>query len=105
MFSGVALAMSELPLEVLQRHNLARRLHDRGGELEVQFLYRDGERALPVWLDGQLTVVPWGNRRGESRLLPCTGWTWQSTVAAGYWAELGATPVIIPATMGFDKGV
>src|SRR4051812_22802157 len=80
MFSGVALALSELPLDLMQRRGLARRVHDRGGELEVQFLHRDHERALPVWLDGQLHVLPWGNRRGESRLLPCTGWTRQSTV-------------------------
>src|SRR5437870_14958 len=105
MFSGVALALSELPLELMQQHALARRLHDRGGELEVQFLYRDGERVLPAWIDGQLIITPWGKRRGESRLLPCTGWTWQSTVASGYWNELGATAAIIPATMGLDKGV
>jgi hypothetical protein len=32
MFSGVALALSELPAELVQQHGLGRRVHDRGGE-------------------------------------------------------------------------
>jgi hypothetical protein len=30
------------------------------------------ERLLPVWRNGQLQILRWGNRRGESRHLPCT---------------------------------
>jgi hypothetical protein len=105
MFSGVALALSELPLELIERHGLGRRLHDRGGEREVQFLFRDAERLLPVWRDGRLEVVRWGNRRGESRLLPTTGWTWRSTVEAGGWAHQDVAEVVVPATLGLDKGV
>jgi hypothetical protein len=105
MFGGVALALSELPTELIEAHGLSRRVYDRGGEPEVQFLHRDRERLLPVWLDGRLQVVRWGNRRGESRALPCTGWTWQATVEEGKWADLGAELVVIPATMGVDRGV
>lgn len=101
MFAGVALARSELPVELVEPH----RLHDRGGEPEVRFLLRDRERVLPVWLDGRLQLVRWGNRRGQSMQLPCTAWTWQATLEAGGWAERGPGPVLIPATMGVDKGV
>jgi hypothetical protein len=41
------------------------------------------ERVLPVWLDGQLRIVRWGNRRGQSRHLPLTAWTSLATVEAG----------------------
>jgi hypothetical protein len=41
--------LSELPSELIARHALGRRLHDRGGEREVQFLFADAERLLPVW--------------------------------------------------------
>jgi uncharacterized integral membrane protein len=49
--------------------------------------------------------VRWGNVRGQSRFLPRTGWTWLSTVEAGYWRHLEPIPVDIPATPGLDRGV
>lgn len=105
MFAGVALALSELPVELIERHGLGRRIHDRGGESEVQFLFADAERLLPVWLNGQLQILRWGNRRGESARLPCTAWTQLDTVKNGCWSECDIEPVVIPATMGLDKGV
>jgi hypothetical protein len=105
VFAGVALALSGLPLELLDRHGLRRRLHDRGGEPEVRFLLWDAERVLPVWLGGALQVVRWGNRRGQSRALPCTAWTWLSTLEGGGWGDRELTPVVIPATLGLDRGV
>jgi hypothetical protein len=103
--SGIALALSELPLELIARHGLERRICDRGGEREVQFLFSDAERILPVWRDGQLEVLRWGNRRGESAQLPCTAWTQIDTVEYGGWGGRPVEPAIIPATMGLDKGV
>jgi hypothetical protein len=44
-------------------------------------------------------------RRGQSRFLPRTGWTWLSTVQAGYRCNLDPIPVDIPATIGLDRGV
>jgi hypothetical protein len=41
MFVGVALAYSTLPVNVIERHRLGRRVLDRGGEREVQFLLQD----------------------------------------------------------------
>jgi hypothetical protein len=105
MFSGVALAVSELPVELMEEHGLSRRVYERGGEQEVQFLLRDAERALPVWLDGRLQIVRWGNRRGQSKRLPCTAWTMVATLAKGGWGKSTVEPVIIPATLGLDNGV
>jgi hypothetical protein len=105
MFSGISLARSELPEELIERHGLRRRVHDRGGEPELRFLTRERAPVLPVWLDGQLRVVRWGNRRGQSRRLPCTAWTWLATVEKGGWAELEPVEVAIPAAMGLDRGV
>ena len=101
MLSGVALALSEVPVELVER----RRVYDRGGELEVQFLLHDSERVLPVWLEGRLQVVRWGNQRGQSRSLPSTAWTRLATLGDGGWGERGPVPVVIPATMGLDQGV
>lgn len=105
MFAGLALAQSELPVELMEQHGLHRRLHDRGGEPEVRFLLGDRERVLPVWLDGQLQIVRWGNRRGQDAALPCTAWTWLQTVEEGGWNECEPTAVIVPASLGLDRGV
>ena len=105
MCAGIALAYSELPLDLIERHRLEPRVHDRGGEREVRFLYRDSHRYLPVWHEGQLQIVRWGCRRGDSKVLPCTGWTWQATVEEGRWSTWEAEPIEIPATMGLENGI
>jgi hypothetical protein len=101
---AVALLESELPLELVERHQLGRRVHVRGGQREVRFLYRDREPVLPVFHEGVLQIVRWGNRRRRGRL-PCTGWTWRATVEAGGWGPFAAEPVDVPATFGLDGGV
>ncbi len=105
MLAGTALALSELPLELIARHDLERRVCDRGGEREVQFLFAEGERLLPVWRAGRLEILCWGNRRGENPALPCTAWTQIDTVENGGWGEHGIELVVIPASMGLDRGV
>lgn len=105
MCVGIALAWSELPTELIERHGLNRRVHERGGEREIRFFYRDRQPRLPIWRDGRLQIVRWGNGRMRSWVLPPTGWTWQSTIEEGYWRELDGVFVDIPATLGFDRGV
>ena len=96
---------SEVPEELIGAHGLARRIHRRGEREEVRFLLRDRRPRLPVWRDGRLQVVRWGNGRGQSRFLPRTGWTWLETVERGYWRGTGAIPVAIPATLALERGV
>ena len=46
-------------------------LYERNGRPEYRFLFRDRRPRLPIWHDGQLTVVRWGNgARSEPRLAP-----------------------------------
>ena len=105
MCSGIALAYSEMPVDLIERAGLASRVHDRGGEKEVRFQYRDARPILPVWHEGQLKLVRWGTRRGQSAVLPPTGYTWLASVEAGRWAALNAEAVEIPATLGLENGV
>ncbi len=105
MCDGIALAWAELPLDLIERHGLSGRRHDRGGEWEAQFLFRDRVPRLPIWRDGRLQIARWGNGRGQSRVLPRTGWTWRETIEAGGWRESGAILVEIPATLGLERGV
>src|SRR4051794_41331187 len=105
MCAGIALAVSELPVEFVERHGLRPRVHERGGEAEVRFLYRGPRPVLPVWHEGQLVLARWGCRRGEGLELPLTGWTWLERVERGAWADWGGVEVEVPATMGLDGGV
>jgi len=42
---------------------------------------------------------------GQGAGLPCTAWTQIDTVENGGWGDRAAESVVIPATMGLDKGV
>jgi hypothetical protein len=56
-------------------------------------------------VDGQLQILRWGARRGQSRGLPLTAWARTDTLQAGGWGGLEPERVVIPATMGLDRGV
>lgn len=105
MCIGIALAWSELPTELIGRYGLEHSAHERGGEREVRFLYRERMPRLPVWRDGRLQIVRWGNGRGQSRFLPRTGWTWMETIDSGGWRGTDAIPVDIAVTLGLERGV
>jgi hypothetical protein len=103
MCVGVALTASELPSQLIGQWQLP--LHQRGGEAEVRFLFKQGSRCLPVWHRGQLKLVRWGSRRADSQVLPPTGWVWQASLEKGLWAGAEPELVDIPATMALEGGV
>jgi hypothetical protein len=105
MCTGIALAWNELPTELTVRLNLRRRIHERGGEAEVRFLFEDLEPLLPIWRDYQLEIACWGNHRGRSKILPRTGWVWREELESGVWKNTDAAKVVVPATLGLEKGV
>jgi hypothetical protein len=105
MCTAIALASSELPLPLIEEHGLDARVHARGGEKEVRFYWQASPALLPVWWNGQLRIVRWGNRDRAERKLPPTGWTWRETVEDGKWAALAPEPVVVPATYGLMNGV
>ena len=103
MCTSVALPVSELPEIVVE--SLMDRVHLRGDEREVRFDWRNQPALLPVWWEGRLQVMQWGNRdRGEGKL-PRTGWTWQTTVEAGKWVGVEPVPVEVPASYALMNGV
>ena len=105
MLDGVALPLDLLSATQLIRHGLTHRVYDRLGVLEVQFLARDADRLLPVMVDGELLILRWGNRQGESASLPCSLWTQLATVEAGGWAAANVVEILIPASLALDSGI
>jgi hypothetical protein len=105
MCSGIAVAVGELPEEFLEEHELWPRLHHRGGEPEVCFMYQDNRRCLPIRHEGQLKLVRWGSSRKDSQVLPPTGWTWLESLESGKWRDVEASEAVIVATSGYDGGI
>lgn len=99
---GISLAYSDVPLELIERHSLHRRTHDRGGEREIRFLRRARNPLLPVWYCGQMRIATWGCRRGP---LPRSPLTWQKTLDEGQWAPYQPERIEIPATLGLQGGI
>jgi hypothetical protein len=105
MLTGIARAVANVPLVLIEQGHLEPRRYERGGEAELQFLFRDAERLLPVWHEGRLQLLRWGNRRGESRALPLTGWARLETFEGSGWGRWRPVEVFIPATLGLDGRV
>lgn len=104
MCTAIALPADELPDLTLEL--LADRVYTRhGGGREVRFYYRACPALLPVWWNGRLHLVRWGNRDRHERRLPPTGWTWRQTVEAGRWSALEPEEVLVPANYIFAGGV
>ena len=100
MCTAISLAWSELPTELIGRHRLERRRHDRGegGEPEVRFLYRDHRPRLPVWR----VIAADGTRY---YLDPATGELLRSFGASARsyrWLHLGLHR--LDFIRGFDRG-
>lgn len=124
MCVGVALARSEIPVRVWEKHALAEREYLRPaggvgggaavvpgtggggstGDSEVRFLWKARPAVLPVWRDGRMEVVAWGCKQRKSKL-PFGGWTWELTIQAGGWANSGVELVDVPGTFIWAGGV
>ncbi len=71
----------------------------------MRFDWRNRPALLPVWWEGKLQVLRWGNRDRSDRKLPSTGWTWQESVEAGKWSGVAPVPVEVPARYALMNGV
>lgn len=103
---GIALLRRNLSDELIARHQLQARLTRRSKEAdeEIQFIDRHCVPLLPVWMHGQLRILPWGNRTANSRL-PRTSWCPAEGLKEGEWNWLQPLAVEIPASYGCDRGV
>ena len=102
----MAIPWDDLPTWMLALPAVRRRRYRReSARPEARFLIRDHDRLIPVLLHGQLRLLPWGARRGDRSGLPCSGWTWRSTIESGWWAPLAPEEALIPATFALEGGV
>lgn len=95
---GVALPYGDLPAALIQRYQLQERtcLRREGAEPEVHFLDRQRPRLLPVWVEGRLRILPWGQREL---------WCPLEALEAGQWRDRRPVEVLIPCAFVLDRGV
>lgn len=103
---GISLLRREIPDELIAQYKLQGRITRRTKEADEELLFLDQHcvPVLPVWIDSQLQILPWGNRNPGSRL-PRTSWCATESLTEGRWSWLQPTEVNIPATYACDRGV
>jgi hypothetical protein len=99
---ALAVTESEFPADLIAK--FPARVFSRGGEREIQFHWTARPRLLPVWHEGRICLLPWGNSARRGRLPP-TGWTWADSVRKGKWGAVPATLTTIPANLWLCGGV
>lgn len=105
MCTGIALDRCEVPDALIEAYDITTTVRGPEATPEVQFRYQDKTPRLPVHLDGQLQLVPWGNRDDKRSRLPRTGWARIESIEEGRWQWLRPIKVAIPASYGLEKGV
>jgi hypothetical protein len=101
MCTGIALAVSEVPLAFVEK--LPGRIHDREGLRELQFHYWERPTVLPVQWDGELRLIRWGNQNRRAPL-PFGPWLSEEQLRQGTLAQACPLRVVIPANLGYDRG-
>jgi hypothetical protein len=104
MCKGISILRARIKQELFDEYELAQRIHQRGEQQELHFMYSDKFCQLPILDSGELRIVEWGNRSRKGKLPP-TGWCRIESVEAGKWRWLKPEKVVIPADFGLEKGV
>jgi hypothetical protein len=104
MCTGIAITISEVPHDVATDPRLANRLYDRDGRQEMRFLWWQKPSNLPVQWNGQLRILPWGNRRRDRGGLPTSGWISRDELQLGMLAHAKAEDVVIPCQLAINRG-
>jgi hypothetical protein len=96
---GIAILETEIPVETLAEKPLRFRLHQRGtGLREYRFLTHHQSRELPVILNGQFRILPWGCQSVRS-MLPRSCWTWENSLRDGSWRQVQVEEAMIPCNL------
>lgn len=109
MCSGVAILRDKLTDDLVLRHDLGRRMHDRSldkrGRFEARFMFAEQRPLLPVLHDGQLVIYEWGMKFEKQRKSFRVGYCKEESLQAGSWQYLQPEAVVIPADFGYEKGI
>ena len=101
MCTGIAITLSEVPAPLVEV--LPGNIHTRGPQQELQFHWRQSPSLLPVWWEGSIQLLRWGNKNRRSPL-PYGGWIDRERIETGCLAHMAPVEVVIPANMAHHRG-
>ena len=106
MCTGITIAKRDIPAKLIQKHQLEERMIQRSetAEKEILFMQRHRRPLLPVFYQGELRILPWGNRQRNSNA-PMDQWCDVATLESGAWSMYHTESAEIQANFGLERGV
>ena len=100
--TGIALALTEVPLDARERY--PERVYTREGQPELQFHWWQAPTLLPVQWRGAFVLMRWGSKDRRGRL-PFGGWVSVNEMETGTLGNATPEEAVVPANLGFHRGV
>ena len=106
MCTGITIACRDIPTRLIRKHQLDERIIQRSetADKEILFMQRHRQPLLPVFYEGELQILPWGNRPRHNNA-PLAWWCEVATLESGAWSMYHPEPVEILANFGLERGV
>ena len=106
MCTGITIAWRDIPTRLIRKHQLDERIIQRSetADKEILFMQRHRQPLLPVFYEGELQILPWGNRHRHNNA-PLAWWCEVATLESGAWSMYHPEPVEILANFGLERGV
>ncbi len=106
MCTGITISRHEIPTKLIERFQLEERYIQRSehAQKEILFLQRHRFPLLPVFYQGEVQLLPWGNRQSKVKV-PLAWWCDVATLESGAWSVHSPEPVEVLATFGWERGV
>lgn len=105
MCAAITIAWQDVPAKLIQKYHLEERMIQRSetAEKEILFMQRHRHPLLPVFYQGELHILPWGNR--QKNIKAPLAWSCEvATLKSGAWSMYGPEPVEILANFGLERG-
>lgn len=105
MCTAITIAWRDVPAKLIQKHHLEERMIQRSetAEKEILFMQRHRRPLLPIFYQGELHILPWGNRQRNIHVP--LAWSCEvATLESGTWSMYGPEPAEILANFGLERG-
>lgn len=106
MCTGITVGRHAVPEKLIKKYNLEERLIQRSEQAEKEILFMQRHRfpLLPVFYQGEVHIMPWGNHDREKNV-PVAWWGELSTLQSGAWSHFSPEPAEILGSFGLERGV
>ena len=104
MCGGIVWKLDKVPKKDLQKFYTKEQIDKFNESGKGTSFFWEAQPALPIEIDNQIKLMPWGNRDDKTSKLPQTGWAKVESIRDGKWKWLHPKRVKIIAEQGYEKG-